>query len=1211
MNQTNHSAEEPSVFSGHLAIQKAVDFFRKSQDEINDDTSEADLQSHVVEKMMVILGFQANAISWQKTGKSGIPDFCSFQNREDYEAARNKKPGNPALCIGEIKRPAVDIDIRRSRNSPERQLERYLQTSHLVSESGETIGILTNGYKWKIYNLVKNRMNLLASTETSQHGSGPSVRKDQMNLRAPTETETDIPALKKVFRIIAETLKSGPAVKIDAARNFLRILSDPSIKPDEIAKIILNKKENFLRILECPENSHAKQAYLSDWVDQKAYLFKSKNSTKPGNKLFQENLHFGFVEIEPKLENIQKQDIFNARKAFEEISGKAPLLVLAVMRGTDTTAKIGLSHNGTHSMTAEFLVPDAQSTPRITLGKILEETRKDIFDPEETLEHLSLKPLQQKFYAEIQEWITHCPGWNEPSGKRTAKQAIETRTAILLNLLRVMFCFILKQENRVPDEIFWPGQFPKVKNYHREVLEVFFHDVLNKPKTNRSSRNLDPDVWKLAQQTEFLNGSIFAKHSSNATLKIPEEFYRNEDPDSSGLYNILEEYNWTADEHSHSETDQSMDPDLLGNILERFISMLDNPDGVAKTRQPDGTYYTPKDVVQEMCVRSLNLYTENFAESHPDLDLEVLQGIFRGNSVPHEYVPSSRETLQKFRNQLAKETIADFALGSAIFLVEMMKTLKEVYFQIDKILEDKDPDTGEILNSILENQIYGCDVQPLAVVISRLRIFLMFLAERGKNSWKGPLPNLEARIICAQTLSTAPVTQNEIDASTYRDVIQDLQDLYLKWYHTHDEAQKENLRKQEKRLKSKLTGGIQAHLRSGSLLLNPSPAPCDWDLRQIWPQIFSEENPGFGFILGNPPYLNTINVFKNGKKDFLKMGFKDVNRIEQLFLRLALSLSKQGGIISQIVPSGISIRKDFSKTRTIFQRDCKKITLSHFDNRPSELFPKVPFLKKSKGNRTRPLIITAMKENSKKIEIFTSIFQKWHKEDRLPCIQKQPRCLIPKGLLNIDPLENQWPRILSDPIAKMMVLARKNGRQISNLLQDKNSQKNSTINSQKNRTILEYPKAAYRYLSVTPQGSVNRERHLIFPDVQTARIAFLALNTTILYAWWVAWDDSFHVNPKPIECFPVPDRWLTDPILRKKILGLAKDLENLIPSLVKTISVQGGKSQTLDFTTDPRSQKIVDQADLSYIEAIGTQKAGHPSLIEEMKILQTTSNWNT
>ena len=753
--------------------QQAIDLFEQSHTLFDDDTSEADLQSHVIGPILVSVGYASNAISWQKRDNKIIPDLCAFQNREDYKAMNAGKPGDPATCIGEIKRPTVSIsgpNLRNSRNSPERQLERYLQNSNMVSPN--TIGILTNGYEWRVYCLKNNRIHLLSYAQIQNDGTISGN---------PSET----------FQILANTLNRSHAVQPSLVRNLLQLLADPQTSVQKITEMILKGRQGTPRAIPLPSDPWAAQAYHSDWVNQKAWICTSNNSTKPGSgKLFESNLNIGYVEIEFNLENIQKQDMKNARKAFEENCGKAPLLVLAVMRGDNPTAKLGLSYNGTYSMTAEFSVHNAQSTSRITLDKILGETRKNIFDAEKAVEHLSLKPLQQKFYTEIQKWVTDLSGWSGSDADRNQEVAKQTRTAILLNLLRTMFCYILKQEKQVPEGIFWPEEFPKIEDYQSNVLEIFFHHVLNKPRDDRDLDKMDSRVAQLAHETEFLNGSIFAKHEATQNLVIPSNSYRSNDPKNPGLYDIFEKYNWTTDEHSNSETDQSMDPDLLGNILERFVSMLDNPDGTERDRQPDGTYYTPKDIVQEMCIRAMTMHGENFARTNPKMDLNLLQNILVQNAIPEGYKPTCRKTLKKFRHELSQKTFVDLALGSGIFLVEVMRILQEIYLQIDQILGEDGPETHEILESILENQIYGADIQPLAVLISRLRIFLLILTERKKTDNTDPLPNLEARIICAQTLNSCATRQDLLVPDGDAEILQSLETLYGEWFRTHDGERK-------------------------------------------------------------------------------------------------------------------------------------------------------------------------------------------------------------------------------------------------------------------------------------------------------------------------------------------------------------------------------------------------------------------------------------
>ena len=418
------------------------------------------------------------------------------------------------------------------------------------------------------------------------------------------------------------------------------------------------------------------------------------------------------------------------------------------------------------------------------------------------------------------------------------------------------------------------------------------------------------------------------------------------------------------------------------------------------------------------------------------------------------------------------------------------------------------------------------------------------------------------------------------------------------------ESEKQCLRDREILLKKQLSGGIVP--TGKNLLLDPDPAPYDSDLREVWQHIFSRENPGFDFIFGNPPYQDTDKTYPH-KDKFTKLGFLDVERLEHLFLRLSLSLVKEEGIICQIVPYSIASRNDCQDTRVEFQRNCRKITISSFGNRPSSMFPKNPFLRKDKENRSSPMIMTALKGQSDNLEFLSSPIQRWSEKDREHCIQKDPQCSLPERLLDFPGLNSKWPKISTDRIASMFCSAVQNGTQISRLTK--------RLSNPDPSRILDVPKTGYLYVSILPHGNLGKFKPkatfpLKFMDSETASIAFLALNTTIHYAWWMAWDDGFHVTASPIRQFHIPDQWLTDPAMKGQALRLSDTLRGLIPAVTRTLGVQGGKSQTLDFFTHTQSKGIVRQGSQLYLQAIGIPTAEQQTLLDELEFLQTNSNWD-
>ena len=440
--------------------------------------------------------------------------------------------------------------------------------------------------------------------------------------------------------------------------------------------------------------------------------------------------------------------------------------------------------------------------------------------------------------------------------------------------------------------------------------------------------------------------------------------------------------------------------------------------------------------------------------------------------------------------------------------------------------------------------------------------------------------------------------------------MKELKGLYRKWYATHDEAGKTKIREREQKIRSNFGNSIAGD--EEICLLTPQQNACRSDLRLLWPQVFSGNRPGFDIVIGNPPYGFAKKSGTN-KKMLLEQGFKCTKRLEFLFLELAYNLAKkENGIISQIVPIGISFDRTFQKMRQTFQQNCKEIDLSHFNHNPTSLFQSNPWLSNSK-TATHSLIFTAVKRTCEEVEVRTSIPQRFRAEERQAAIEREPGYPLPKELLNDLTMHSQWPRIKDNQTGKIILEAKKNGTSVSTF-------SNNTSDAKK-REPLNIPSFANYHLSVLPNISINRESWKIeISSPETASIVFLALNTYIFNAWWIAYGDLLHVNQSEVHPFPVPKAWLDATRLQPPALKLAKKLENLIRHLQKQTRIHK-KTQTakqnVDFSDDitakgiplNASREIIEEASLLYLKAIGIPPRDLQKYLESIKHLSAVKDW--
>ena len=294
------------------------------------------------------------------------------------------------------------------------------------------------------------------------------------------------------------------------------------------------------------------------------------------------------------------------------------------------------------------------------------------------------------------------------------------------------------------------------------VLEPFFYTVLNTEKPNRKkafadhNNNLRPSEvrWddSLLEKWEkipFLNGGLFERDENDILrTKFPPQFFKNtngyeenfvDKPPTKdgytwemipGIFDLFSQYNFTIDENDPEDAEVGIDPEMLGKIFENLLE--DNKD--------KGAYYTPKEIVQYMCRESLIAYLQTDAtdEAHKQRlrdfvskhDATILQN--------PEYV----------RKKIKNIKICDPAIGSGAFHMGMLNELVLCTEALDNYI-DKKVNRAEIKKHIIQNSIYGVDIERGAVDIARLRFWLSLVIDEDKAV---PLPNLDYKIMQGNSL---------------------------------------------------------------------------------------------------------------------------------------------------------------------------------------------------------------------------------------------------------------------------------------------------------------------------------------------------------------------------------------------------------------------------------------------------------------------------
>ena len=259
-----------------------------------------------------------------------------------------------------------------------------------------------------------------------------------------------------------------------------------------------------------------------------------------------------------------------------------------------------------------------------------------------------------------------------------------------------------------------------------DVLEPLFFETLNKERVGDIADCRLGDNIKIP----YLNGGLFDKDKTDALdIDFPYSYFED-------LMEFFNGYNFTIDENDPDDAEVGVDPEMLGHIFENLLE--DNKD--------KGAFYTPKEIVQYMCRQSVIQYLKTHeADEKYSLAIERLI-----NESVVEPVLQNKETATRFIELLKNVKVCDPAIGSGAFPMGILYVL---YYALHHLQSHAEPnksfDSTKTKRDIIQNNIYGVDIEQGAVDIARLRFWLALVVDADKPQ---PLPNLDYKITCGNSL---------------------------------------------------------------------------------------------------------------------------------------------------------------------------------------------------------------------------------------------------------------------------------------------------------------------------------------------------------------------------------------------------------------------------------------------------------------------------
>lgn len=522
---------------------------------------------------------------------------------------------------------------------------------------------------------------------------------------------------------------------------------------------------------------------------------------------------------------------------------------------------------------------------------------KDVGD---LLSRFSLEVVNKQFYLEIAKFFDELVDEQDANLALPFQSDPTVRKNFAMRLIgRLMFCWFLKQKKSndgalVPDELLSASAVKD--SYYHAILEPLFFEILN---TQIDERDIRSDVY---DKVPYLNGGLFSPQHDDYyeldratftsrhinTLRVADAWFRN-------FFALLETYNFTIDENTVFDQELSVDPEMLGRIFENLLAEI-NPDTGSSERKRTGSYYTPRQVVEYMVDQSLTEYLKT-ATGIDEKRLAALVSYDLGDDEGNQL---TAEDNKKVVAAIESLKILDPACGSGAFPIGALQKIVWILQRVDphcdlwlgrkleevpelyrkKItdyFQNNPPDYIRKLD-VIKDSIFGVDIQPIAVEMSRLRCFLTLVVESEINDTKKnrgiePLPNLDFKFVCANTLVGLPKKGSNglfEDHSGIEELSAIMSDYFSSSNQRKAEMRQRFTNAQKDILNRSLSsfGKTTGELTMKLSLWDPfSNAPSPW----FDPEWMFGLDHKFNIVIGNPPYLESRHPsFSTESKDALQ-----------------------------------------------------------------------------------------------------------------------------------------------------------------------------------------------------------------------------------------------------------------------------------------------------------------------------------------------------
>ena len=522
-----------------------------------------------------------------------------------------------------------------------------------------------------------------------------------------------------------------------------------------------------------------------------------------------------------------------------------------------------------------------------------------------------------------------------------------------------------------------------------------------------------------------------------------------------------------------------------------------------------------------------------------------------------------------------------------------------------------------ILKSIVLNNLYGVDIMEEAVEICKLRLFLKLVAQLERYDQIEPLPDIDFNIQAGNTLvgfTSLDAVRHAITMDSYGQ----RRALYGEDHATLDRISEnaeiasrafDQFRQQQTALGGEVTAADKANLRSRmdaletelnrflavEYRINPddSSAYATWRDSHRPFHWFVEfygimQTGGFDVVIGNPPYVAKHKIAKSYRfKGFNTDGCPD---IYAPILEQSISVARDKGRVSMIVPLSLTFSSRFPSLRTLIYRECGNVWFSSFGRIPSALF--------SFDTRVRNAIILSQKSKRPSAQFFTTRLHRWFESERSTLFERLNYSrFLPMSFGGL------VPKIGSARILSMF----------DALHESDDYRFSSEFAVGDKRYPMHFKQTAYNWITFCvekPPAYDHRHRRIpqtkygsvYFTSKEHRDLSLFLTNGLLMFTWWIAIGDDFDVTKSNFSSAPFGPRQLSDE--QKELLLFA--VPDLVNAMQRNLVFKLNAGIKIGNYNLARCRHVTDKSDKIFLDGIGFGDLWEDIQLEHALVVRTS-----